>query len=89
VQEHDTDSTVYVGVLLWWELYSRECGEDLTECEEWRALIVRRFSVQEHDTNRAVTVIALLWNVSFTNIFIYICIQYNLLLITVIFSVIF
>jgi hypothetical protein len=34
VQEHGVDSTVYVSVLLWWELYNREWGEGLTECEK-------------------------------------------------------
>ena len=32
-QEHDTGTAVPVSVLLWWELYNRECGEGLTECE--------------------------------------------------------
>jgi len=32
--EHDTDSTVYISALLCWELYNKECGKGLTECNE-------------------------------------------------------
>jgi len=44
---------------LWWELYSRECGEVLTDVWRVKVQILRRFSAQEHDTYTAIPVSAL------------------------------
>jgi hypothetical protein len=65
-------------VQLLWKLYNREFG--LKECEEWRALISRRFRAQEYDTDTTVAISALLWDLSFT---IYVCVRYNSVLLAV------
>jgi hypothetical protein len=48
------NSSCYQTVRLWWELYNRECGEDLAECEGVASLILRRFSAQERNTDKII-----------------------------------